>query len=158
MKILLTFLLFCLVSCNILRSSINYTRGTQCLDTGDSEQAIEYLEEAVRLDPDFARNHTNLAAAYTQNGEYEKAWIHIRKSMFCKYPDKCGETSFRSFYRQWVTERGKDKLGTSCEEIVSSLGEPDMILSHGNQFVYGICIMTFKNGILGDVSFFCKVP
>ena len=43
---------------------------------GDAEQAIQYLQEALLIDPDFSLAHSDLAAIYAHNGRIEEAFQH----------------------------------------------------------------------------------
>jgi tetratricopeptide (TPR) repeat protein len=148
-------LILTLTGCNSIRSSINYTKGTECLMNDQYSEAVVYLEKAVELDADMGRNHLNLAAAYLQQGECSKAWIAIRNALSCSYPDELTEQAFPYFYTRCVRDQGIDKLGTSEEDIKMKLGAPDIILLAGNQYqyVYGLCIMTFQEGKLIRVGF-----
>lgn len=72
---MLVFSLFILSSCHTVNSTYHYKKGTEYLEGNDYEKAIPHLEKAVKLNPDRARNHTNLAAAYAATGQMDKAWI-----------------------------------------------------------------------------------
>lgn len=156
MKSLIYLLFFStFTGCMAIGSTLNYTLGSQCLIDKEYNEAVVYLERAVELDPDMGKNHQNLAMAYLQLADYDKAWIHLRKALQCKYPDAyAARKTFPSFYQCYVTNQGIDELGTSRDAITTQLGEPDMILAHGNQYVYGLCIMTFEDDKLAHVGFF----
>lgn len=99
------------------------------------------------------RNSIIEAPSDALNSEMDSEWINTRKSLENDCSAK-NYAAFKSIYKKYVSERDIDKLGTPKDEIVFRLGEPDMILSQGDQYVYGICIMTFKNNRLASVSFF----
>jgi Tfp pilus assembly protein PilF len=44
--------------------------------SGTTEAFIEHLQEAIRIDPDFAEAHSDLAAIYAQTGRMEEAMQH----------------------------------------------------------------------------------
>lgn len=140
-------------SCSTIRGSVNYTQGTQFLQQGDFDNAIYYLESAVEQDPESGRNHTNLSAAYIQKGYFDKAWIQLRKSISSKYPDENGALSFNLFCPKYLEMIGLDKPGTARKDIEDKLGAPDMILSGNNQYVYGLCVMTFHDDTLQKIEY-----
>jgi DNA-binding winged helix-turn-helix (wHTH) protein/tetratricopeptide (TPR) repeat protein len=47
----------------------------------DSRRSVAYLEQAIRLDPNFARSYSGLALAYNLSGEYEKAKASVEKAL-----------------------------------------------------------------------------
>ena len=47
----------------------------------DVAQAIEYLNNAVRLDPDYSPAYNNLGLAYKQKGDYDKALEYFQKAL-----------------------------------------------------------------------------
>ncbi len=154
MKVVFCLLMIIIAtSCNSISSSLNYSKGTECLEKGDYEEAVASLEKAVELDPDMGRNHTNLATAYAASGEWDKAWKQSRTGLKAKYPDEHGLKSFDSIYKAYVTSRGIDKIGNSRKMIEERLGPPDMVLANGDQYKYGLVIMTFKNDVLKHVVY-----
>src|SRR3989338_7079035 len=48
--------------------------------SGGLDAAISEMEEAIRLDPEFATAHKDIAVLYVKKGEYEKARIHLKKA------------------------------------------------------------------------------
>ena len=48
---------------------------------GETQKAIEVLRKAIRISPDFAAAHTNLAAAYIRTGDYAGARREIARSL-----------------------------------------------------------------------------
>lgn len=120
--------------------------GTQCLQNGDLQGAIENLKKAVELGPEIARNHTNLSAAYSLVGEEYLAWVHARKAVLADYSDATGKLQFAIICERMVVKKGLDQPGTSLESIIEALGEPDEIFTINlkTKYLYGLCIMTFK--------------
>ena len=102
-------------SCTIIKSSHHYTLGTECLEKGDHEEAIENLKKAVELDPESGRNQTNLSMAYLNSGNNYMAWVHTRKSLLEKYPDKCALHNFLSFCKDMIVTKGLDQPGTCLD-------------------------------------------
>jgi len=49
------------------------------------EKALEAAQEGVRLDPDFAMGHNNLAVAYFCNNDVAKAKQHVKKAQDLGY-------------------------------------------------------------------------
>jgi Flp pilus assembly protein TadD len=50
-----------------------FNRGVRALDKGQYDQALRYLTEAVRLDPDYVEARVDLGAAYAKTGLPEQA-------------------------------------------------------------------------------------
>ena len=48
-------------------------RGTAYLDKGDIDRAIQDLDRAIRLDPNYANAFNSRGVAYEAKGEYERA-------------------------------------------------------------------------------------
>ncbi|WP_019959661.1 tetratricopeptide repeat protein [Woodsholea maritima] len=55
--------------------------GTILLESGDPVQAIVFYEESLRLKPDFARGHNNIAYAHELIGDMEKSLTHFDQAM-----------------------------------------------------------------------------
>ncbi len=138
-----------LTSCSLVTSSYHYTKGTQHLEQGNYEEAICELQKAVDLEPDFARNHLNLCAAYLNVGDYDKAWFHSRQSRICKYDDGLSEIQFVHLCDRFIHQAELDKPGTSYEKVISILGEPDVtiqpLVSNKKIIIYGTYVMVFEN-------------
>lgn len=47
---------------------------------GKPEKAIEVLERALGLDPDFHLAHQHLGAIHAALGDYGRAWLHAREA------------------------------------------------------------------------------
>ena len=50
-----------------------FNRGVRALDKGQYDEALRYLTEAVRLDPDYVEARVDLGAAYAKTGLPEQA-------------------------------------------------------------------------------------
>jgi len=57
----------------------HYNKGIQLAQPGYLDSAIEEFEQAVRIEPYFARGYEALALAWTQKGHYETAWSYIER-------------------------------------------------------------------------------
>jgi tetratricopeptide (TPR) repeat protein len=146
-----------LTSCSCITSSFHYTKGTQCMERGDYDGAVIELNQAVELDPEFARNHSNLAYAYLQTGRNDKYWYHCRQAVLCPYKDAAGAINFAELCDKLIKKPGLNKPGTSLEEIIDNLGTPDSRTdsANGDETVctYGTCIMKFKDHKLTSCKF-----
>lgn len=155
---LLLLTLFSLTSCHTVRSSLNFTEGTSLIDKGEYQAAIPYLEKAVALDPDFARNRTNLAYAYWKTGAERAAWNEIRSAVLCKHQDGLSHTTFRAIFQGYVTARGLDQPGVPEEKLLDELGPPDLMISASDgsfqEWLYGACFFKFNEDKLQEVVFF----
>lgn len=147
---LLPLLAVVLTSCSTVASSFHYTRGTECLDRGDCEGAIKELTKAVELDPEMARNHTNLSFAYLSCNHYDKAWYHIRQAVLCPYQDSAGYINFMNLCQAMVINPKLNEPGTPLEEVRRKLGEPDIEINNDKTltYIYGLCVMEFEEGQL----------
>lgn len=141
---------FCLSSCSCIRSSLNFTQGTEYLYAGNYQEALPYLEKATQLDPSMSRNQNNLALAYDLTGNSNRAWYHSRQAVLCSQDNKPAIITFWRIYTDFVTKRGLDKEDTSFNEILRELGEPDIttILNEETSCQYGICLMVFEKNKL----------
>jgi len=146
-----------LTGCSTIRSSVNYTNGTSCLEEGDYANAVIYLKKAVQLDPCMSRNQTNLSAAYCALGEFDMAWYHARLAVICieinpNQKNQPAYTNFFSLYNHCVKEKGLDRVGTLLEEVIDKLGKPDFSRQSDDgteeDLFYGIYGMRFKDGKL----------
>ncbi len=63
-----------------------WQRGQELLRNGDSDKAIPCFQESLKLDPDLARNHLSLAAAYADQGQDNLAVVHLGHYV-AKQPD-----------------------------------------------------------------------
>lgn len=152
MKNIVLILVTCtlLAGCGTVASSLQYTQGTKCLESGDYQSAITCLNESVRLDPDMKRTHTNLSVAYLKTGDVENAWYHARQGTLAKYGNE-SETrnaliNLRSHWSLFKKEYQFGK-GTSKEDIVSILGEPDDFQENKNKsgLSYGTLSLLFED-------------
>jgi tetratricopeptide (TPR) repeat protein len=50
-----------------------WEEGQEAMLDGETDRAISLYQKSLKLDPDLARNHLSLAAAYLEKGEDEKA-------------------------------------------------------------------------------------
>lgn len=55
--------------------------GTTLLESGDPEQALTFYQEAIRLKPDYARAHYNMAFTLDLIGETQQALDHFREAL-----------------------------------------------------------------------------
>lgn len=56
-----------------------YARGSDYLQSGKVQEAIEAFQKAVKTDPSFAEAHYNLAVAYQQSGDEKKSVEEFKK-------------------------------------------------------------------------------
>jgi tetratricopeptide (TPR) repeat protein len=61
-----------------------FCEGTAFYVRGNAGKAIELLEKAVEIDPDFALAHRQLAALYHNQGQREEEGEHIQKALALK--------------------------------------------------------------------------
>jgi tetratricopeptide (TPR) repeat protein len=54
-----------------------WQRGQEVMRDGDTEKAISFFQESLKLDPDLARTHLSLAAAYADRGQENLALVHL---------------------------------------------------------------------------------
>lgn len=156
---MLPILCLSLFGCCGIASSINYTKGTESLVNEDYAQAIYYLKKAVDLNPDMARNHNNLAYAYTHVGEYDKAWWHARQAVLI---DPYHVESLHNFESLWVKlsiENGID-IGSAFSEIIKVLGTPDIEIEGVQKdgtvhrvLMYGTLSLKIENEKLSSIKF-----
>ncbi len=55
--------------------------GTTLLESGDPDQALTFYREALRLNPDYARAHHNMAFAHDLLGDMDEAVTHFRQAL-----------------------------------------------------------------------------
>jgi predicted Zn-dependent protease len=54
-----------------------WEKGQEAMRQGQTEQAIAFYRESLKLDPALARNHLSLAAVYVGNGQDAEAALHF---------------------------------------------------------------------------------
>lgn len=142
--------------CSIVRSSFNYTQGTECLERGEYSAAIDYLTKAVELDPSTSKNQNNLAAAYAAVGDLDQAWYHSRQAVLCPDDNPTAVMAFWSLYYNYVSCRGLDQNGVSIDDVLNKLGHPDVMVKNSDgtmiSMEYGLAVIEFKNGTLINVK------
>jgi tetratricopeptide (TPR) repeat protein len=65
----------------LTRYVLAVNRGVLALQQGQTEQALTWLGEAVRLRPDLYHAHLNLAQAHQQRGELDRAAAHLDQAI-----------------------------------------------------------------------------
>ena len=60
-------------------ATAHYNLGVALQDLGRREQAIQAYQTAVRVDPEFADAHYNLAQLYEKNGNKAAAIRHLAR-------------------------------------------------------------------------------
>jgi len=133
--------------CSTVQSSLNYTAGTEALQSGNYDEAIVQLEKAVELDPALARNQNNLAAAYLAKGYIAEGWPHVRKAVILAPRDKAALGNFSSYFKTMI-DRGLVKKGLTQAAITKNLGKPDGTLERDNETLwqYGAVALYFEGG------------
>jgi len=64
-----------------------YSLGLLYAETGEMEEAIQYLNKTIDVDPDNIRAYYNLGLAYQQSGASQKAESIFRKGLDIKNDD-----------------------------------------------------------------------
>jgi len=59
----------------------NNLLGLLCLQSGRSEEAVQYIEKALSISPDDAQAHSNLGIAYRNLNQLQQAAEHFHKSI-----------------------------------------------------------------------------
>jgi tetratricopeptide (TPR) repeat protein len=136
-------------SCSVIQSSVEYTKGTECLQRGEYSTAVVHLEKAVSLDPKLSRNHNNLAAAYLGIQDIEKGWYHSRQAVLLDMNNREAISSFKQLSRE-IFERYDIKIGMSVDKVVSLLGKPDHTIDSNTEMIYfyGTIGLKFADGEL----------
>jgi tetratricopeptide (TPR) repeat protein len=142
----ITFLFIALLcGCSTVTSSLNYSKGTKELEAHDFEAAIKHLEEAVRLDPNFSRNHNNLASAYLGAGRLPEGWVHVRKATLLDRRNKYAWANCRYIFTEMRDATGL-KQGDSDSTVREKLGSPDKIENISNK---GLDCALWQYGCVG---------
>jgi tetratricopeptide (TPR) repeat protein len=84
---------------------VAYNRGTMLARTGQYEQAVPYLEQAVNSDPSNADAWYNLAVTYEKMGKPEKALPLFERLMGSRPNDKTYLYSYGSSLRKLARKR-----------------------------------------------------
>jgi tetratricopeptide (TPR) repeat protein len=124
-KLTTLIMLLAAAGCGTVKSSVNYTKGTDALERGDYVAAIPLLEEAVRLGPKLSRNHNNLAYAYYQSGRTFDAWNHSRQAVMLEPTNEYAASNFERIFID-VEKKAGLELGDSSALVKVKLGEPDV--------------------------------
>jgi tetratricopeptide (TPR) repeat protein len=64
-----------------------WEKGQEAMRCGQPEQAVSFYERSLQLDPQLARNHLSLAAAYLERGDDESACGQLKRYV-CLHPDQ----------------------------------------------------------------------
>ena len=77
------------VSPEVYRQSVrHYNNAIEADQSGDADLAMREYKEAIRLRPNFAEAHLNLAVVYYKRGEFALAWQEVHKTQEYGYsPD-----------------------------------------------------------------------
>jgi tetratricopeptide (TPR) repeat protein len=67
-------------------ASVRSVYGSYLFKLGRTDEALEQLKEAVKLDPENAIANNNLALVYMRNKDYEKAAVLARKAESLGFP------------------------------------------------------------------------
>jgi tetratricopeptide (TPR) repeat protein len=143
------FLLILASSCSLINSSLEFTKGTKCLDKGDHSAAVLHLENAVRLNPNYSKIHNNLGCAYYGVNNVEKSWYHLRQVVLLDANNREAALSFKELSREVFRHCQIDE-GMSLDEVIHLLGEPDYIFDtpKGKVYFYGTIGLEFVDGKL----------
>jgi protein O-GlcNAc transferase len=109
------------------RSDAAFVMGSVCHEQGDTEAAIRYWEEEIRLEADAgqlqdrAEAYSNLGEVWREKGEYDKAEAMLRESL--RLNPRGGETQFRLAHVFYLQGRMEDCLALLDEgKVVSYQG------------------------------------
>jgi len=96
------FLLVSIVGCGAtgdLNSNpeLNLEFGNKLAKLDLWNEAITRWKNGLRLDPDDPRLHNNLAVAYENEGDFEKAEYHYKKALELEPDDRIIQANYRSF-------------------------------------------------------------
>ena len=69
----LVLLVMATVACSLSPAETAYNRGWDYAEQGDYENAIEAYDEAIRLNPQYAKAYNNRGIAYGLLGQQEQA-------------------------------------------------------------------------------------
>lgn len=116
-----------LAGCATVASSPHFTRGTQALERGDYQTAVNELNEAVQLEPGVSRYHNNLSFAYFKLKNEQKGWFHLRQAVLLDTNNRRAAASFESYWTH-LERGGKVRVGALEKDILASLDEPDITL------------------------------
>ncbi len=142
------------VGCAILQSSLEYTKGTECLESGDYRGAVLHLEKACELDPNMSRNHNNLAVAYMRLGNVGRAWYHSRQAVLIDVGNCEAVCSFNQLAAAIFKECDIRPGSLTEDQAIDVLGVPDTAMDFGNRkvFFYGTIKLEFVDGTCEKVS------
>ena len=77
-----------------------YDQAVELKESGEREQAVAKLEEAVALDPEFAIGHGMLAKLYVDLAEVDKAIAHAKKVVELEPDDTFSYTALSVIYQR----------------------------------------------------------
>jgi type IV pilus assembly protein PilF len=91
-------------------SELNLKYGTDLERIGLWKEAILRLENALRLNPLDPKIHNNLAIAYENQGDYEKAEFHYKKALSFDPENVSIKNNYDSFLSFYSELKDKQKL------------------------------------------------
>jgi tetratricopeptide (TPR) repeat protein len=86
-----------------------FTESQKYSEAGHYQDAASALERAIRLSPDFAEAHTNLAAQYLRLGQFEQSRDQSKLGMEIAGPNMHDLTNLAT--AEWALGRAADALG-----------------------------------------------
>lgn len=143
--------------CNTIRSSCEYTMGTDCLEYGDYDEAIKHLKRAVEFCPNVSKNQNNLAAAYASKGELLKAWYHSKEAVMLDPINREHVNNFKRLFNAILQQILSQSGGTiPKEEVIRIFGLPDISIpendANESRLIYGYVTLNFKQGLMVEMK------
>ena len=97
-------------------------KAKQFTQAGDYERAAQALQEAIRLAPDFASAHTNLAAQYARLRRYEDAAAESQRAIALSRPNSVDLCNLA--YAQIYLRRFDEALSSARQGMILDPGSP----------------------------------
>jgi tetratricopeptide (TPR) repeat protein len=136
---------------------MHYSEGCTYHENGDLDGAISCYERGLECDEENGSCGHNLATAYFQKGDIEKAWkTEIRVFKYIPPSDCPSAMAFLKELFNRLNEKHRfleNQMTTS--QVISVLGEPIMKRNSKDFTIllYGTISMKFKNDKLSKIDF-----
>lgn len=138
-------------SCSVITCATESSKGHEALANKDFELAEKhYLKARDALDGFLANE--GLANTYFFQGQPEKAWKYLHKSVYMNPNRLVSVTNFVNQYWALNEVHKIDEWGYTPFEITELLGQPDRVEKHGKEtyLIYGLVLMCFHEDHLSN--------
>jgi len=136
-----------------------YQAGVASIDLEDWDRAVETLETVVQAEPENAKFHYALSAAYLGKRNFKAGFFHNREAIAL---DPSFKQAVADFLRLWklFDASGLFNVGTPMEQVIAQIGQPNQRSEQRGKarLIYGFMSLNFVNQQLYSVLDLRNLP